>query len=232
MLFKGQILRVVFLRLGRLIGDDKMEITKTENKRYRQLTYDGKKFLLDMDSNKLTWLFPFVVWFLPIRGYEDMTLPPEKKKQQSKGASIILFSSVLSGILVRMTNKGFGDLSVFDNYRHITMSLIIVSMGIVLFIRYYFRYKNNLVSVNDRGFTKVRIVINTTPDKIKYMYKLCIATSIAHGMVIALIYTFLTSYPNIIMLLPILIIEYFMLIVNTTILQPEKGYTIEVSQKK
>ncbi|WP_321386457.1 hypothetical protein, partial [uncultured Enterococcus sp.] len=94
-----------------------MEITKTENKRYKQLTYNGKSYLLDMDSNKLTWFFP-------IKGYQDATLPLEKTEKQQKGGILILLSSVLSGIMIRMTNRGFGDLSVYENYQQFFLLLL------------------------------------------------------------------------------------------------------------
>lgn len=216
-----------------MIGDDKMEIARTENKRYKQLTYNGKKYLLDMDSNKLTWFLPFLVWFFPIRGYQDTELPLEKKEKQKKGGSFILLVSILSGIMIRMTNRGFGDLSVYENYQQIFLFLLFISVSIVLLIRYFYRYKRNELLLEEKKVVYVHFHFNKSfLNKWKYGYKAFLAIVSFYGVIGFLIYTFLSSFHNIIVFIPILPLGYLISIANTTILHPEKDYTIEVSQKK
>ncbi|MBL1225303.1 DUF443 family protein [Enterococcus sp. BWR-S5] len=209
-----------------------MEITKTENKRYKQLTYNGKSYLLDMDSNKLTWFFPFLVWFFPIKGYQDATLPLEKTEKPKKGGGLILLSSVLSGIMIRMTNRGFGDLSVYENYQQFFLLLLSSLTGAVFLVRYIYRYKKSQIPLGEKIFyIKIRFEKGII-GKVIYGYKLLVLTFLSYVILVFLIYTFFDSYPNIIVVFPILLVEYFILIINTTILPPEKDYAIEISQKK
>lgn len=210
-----------------------MEIIKTENKRYKQLKYNGKNYLLDMDSNKLTWFFPFLVWFFPIRGYQDTELPLEKKEKQKKGGGFILLVSILSGIMIRMTNRGFGDLSVYENYQQIFLFLLFISVSIVLLIRYFYRYKRNELLLEEKKVVYVHFHFSKSfLNKWKYGYKAFLAIVSFYGVIAFLIYTFLSSFHNIIVFIPIFPLGYLISIANTTILHPEKEYTIEVSQKK
>ncbi|WP_321386458.1 DUF443 family protein [uncultured Enterococcus sp.] len=207
-----------------------MEITKTENKRYKQLTYNGKSYLLDMDSNKLTWFFPFLVWFFPIKGYQDATLPLEKTEKPKKGGGLILLSSVLSGIMIRMTNRGFGDLSVYENYQQNFLYLLVGLVSAVLLIRYFYRYKKNELVLEGKKVVYVHFK-GSFLDRWKYGYKVVFTIFSFYGIIAFLVYSFFRSFHNIIIVIPILPLVYLISIANTTILPPEKDYTIEISQK-
>lgn len=149
-------------------------IEKTINKRYKQLTYDGKKYLLDMDSNKITWFLPFLVWFLPIKAYKNIELDVLKEKENKKGNGlIILIASVLSTILIRVTANGFGDLTVFSAYKRISIILLISLMVSVFLIRFFWRYlgNNNIQKINEIYLIKVDIYTGVL-GKIKYVYRI------------------------------------------------------------
>ncbi|MGG5341241.1 DUF443 family protein [Enterococcus sp. AZ192] len=198
-------------------------IVKTTNKRYRQLTYDGKKILLDMDSNKLTWLFPFLVWFLPIRGYIDKEIPIliENSKTRKPSGIIVLSSSILASVLIRMTNKGFGDLNRFSNPQWIAGITLFISMLIIISIRYFYRYKKNQVPILDKKTVLVRFKFSKS-FKSKDTIKVFLVIVLCYVTMIYFIVIFLTSYLNITFIPVIGMIEYLILIVNTTILPPEK----------
>lgn len=209
-------------------------IEKTENKRYKQLTYHGEKFLLDMDSNKITWFFPFLVWFFPVKGYEHKELPIlTENKQTNGGGGIVLTASVLSGILVRMTSTGFGDLSLLPNYEALIIVLVISSMTIVFLVRYFWRYKKNKLFIKDNEVVSVKFKFRKGIfGKIEYGYKFFILIIICYAILMYCSYFFINVYPNVIVLPIILLIEYFILIVNTTIPNPDVEDDIIILQEE
>lgn len=206
-------------------------IEKTKNKRYQQLNNSGKEILLDMDSNKLTWLLPFLVWLLPIKGYKDMKIPLAEKEVRNETGKIILMSSILSSIFIRMTNRGFGDLSLLINGKEIASILLLLSMVIVLAIRYFFRYKTNeLKTTKEMVYVKFNFE-NGLIGKLQYIGKVFFVTVACYFLVLYFSFVFLNTYLNVIVIVPIILIEYLILIVNTTILPPTDNCTIIIEKK-
>lgn len=206
-------------------------IEKTNNKRYKQLNYNGKNILLDMDSNKLTWIFPFLVWFFPVKGYVGEVLPIKKEEKKKQSSGIILSSSVLSIILIKMTNNGFGDFSLVDNYQIKLLILLISSMLLILFIRYFFRYKKNEIPLTNQDIVYIKFDFNNGIwGKMEYVRTTFLLTLSCYGIVLFFTHVLINSYPNVIILPLILLVEYFLLIINTTILHPQKNCKLIVNK--
>lgn len=209
-------------------------IVKTENKRYKQVTYNGQKILLDMDSNKLTWLFPFLVWFFPVKGYMNEELPIFKEsnaKGKSSGA-IVLSSSILASILIRMTNKGFGDLRGFSNPQLVAGILLFCSTVMVILIRYFYRYRKNHVLISNEKVVLIRFkFMDGFKSKYSYIGKVLLVVIFCYAVVIYFSITFVTSYLNIILIPVICMVEYLISIANTTIEQPETDVELLIEIK-
>ncbi|MBO0445692.1 DUF443 family protein [Enterococcus ureilyticus] len=209
-------------------------IVKTENKRYKQLTYNGQKILLDMDSNKLTWLFPFLVWFFPVKGYINEELPIFKEsnsKGKSSGA-IVLSSSILASVLIRMTNKGFGDLRGFSNPQLVAGTLLFCSTVIVILIRYFYRYRKNHVLISNEKVVLIRFkFMDGFKSKYNYIGKVLLVVIFCYAVVIYFSITFVTSYLNIILIPVICMVEYLISIANTTIEPPETDVELLIENK-
>ncbi|ALS37604.1 putative membrane protein (TIGR01218 family) [Enterococcus rotai] len=208
-------------------------IEKTTNKRYKHFNYKNESILLDMDSNKITWFFPFLVWFLPVKGYRNTPLPSDKTGEKKTKGGIVFSIPILSIILIRLTDGGFGDLSKLSNYREIIMVILFSSMILVYLIRYFWRYKKNNLLMQDKEIVYLKFSFNKgIIGKYEYIYKVFILTIVCYGIVIFFSSYFINDYPNIIILPLILLVEYFLLIINTTIAHPEKDCTFVVTKEK
>lgn len=206
-------------------------IKTTSNKRYKILTHHNKFYLLDMDSNKLTWFLPFLVWFLPIKVFEgvkpsDLDVLKETTKK-SKIGGIVFFSSIFSAVLIRVLDEKFWKTVYFNNKPALFLLLL---MGIisVLVYRYIFRYKKNEYKTKEQP---IKIKLKFTFNKIDYFFKLFLSLLFVYWILYFMCSIFI-NYGNLLPLVIILPLVYLLSIINTTFLPPEKLSNIEFEEKK
>lgn len=121
-------------------------IEETSNKRYKMLVYRNSSYLLDMDSNKLMWVFPFLVWFFPIKA--DKGIKPSDLEtlkgttEKSKIGSVVFFSSVFAAVLIRVLDEKFWK-TIYITNKPVLSLLVLLGIISVLVYRFIFRYKKN-----------------------------------------------------------------------------------------
>lgn len=201
-------------------------IRKTSNRRYHLLEYQNEFYLLDMDSNKFTWFFPFLVWFISLKAYKvDKNFDfknSAKKKENSQLGGMILGVSVLSAVLIRILDATFWT-TVYINNKLGLVIILFLTYTITLFVRYYSRFKKNEHEFEE---TPIYIRIHFTFRQAKYFSKLILPISVIYS-VIFFMCTIFTNYGNFLPLFIIVPLVYLLSIINTTILPPEKIKDIE-----
>ncbi|MBL1225301.1 DUF443 family protein [Enterococcus sp. BWR-S5] len=137
--------------------------------RYKKVDVGNKAYTIDLDTNKITWIIPWLIWLLPNQVYvESSKQPIEEKEKKPKKGSIILGSSALASVLIRNTDKSFGEIPSLAAYPLLTSFIILgVSIGIFCY-RYYF-FKKEELSAGDwksKSSDALLIKLNHRPAKL------------------------------------------------------------------
>ncbi len=111
-------------------------IENTNNKRYRLFVKENKKYIIDSDTNIISIIFPWLIWLFPLNGYEIediQSLQIDKNKKEGKKGGLVLTSSVLSVVMIRIIpskyilGKPFPDHELF-------LTLLIMCFIVSLFL--------------------------------------------------------------------------------------------------
>lgn len=109
--------------------------------RYQLLNYAEHVYCLDLDSNPLFGIFPWLLYFLPIKVYAINPATVQKKRYGVVSRSLLIGVTTLSGTYARINyNREIVDLSV----RTRLIITIIFSIGLFI-IRYVSRYRRNRI---------------------------------------------------------------------------------------
>lgn len=141
-------------------------------KRYKKLNIENKIYLIDLDTNKITWIVPWLIWLLPNQGYIESTkhVVEEKGKNPSKGG-IVLASSAFASILIRNTDKSFGEIPSLVGYPLLTSFIIIgASIGIFCY-RYYFFKKEDLSTSDWQSESSENLFVQLNNRPVKLIVK-------------------------------------------------------------
>lgn len=199
--------------------EDKVILQQSVNRRYRLLTLENKSYLLDSDTNKFIWLFPWLIWFLPFKAYEvtDMDALLEKKKD-SKGR-VLLMASVFTALIVRMfSTEIYTDKPLPQNELLLSLLTIVFSLT-VLFLRSRISKKNEY---NGEIKKAVRIKLNFLKflkSNFRFISFFSIGTIISILLLLELFRLFIIG-GNFLTLIGFLLIYTFLLFTNQTIKVP------------
>ncbi|MBO0421634.1 DUF443 family protein [Enterococcus plantarum] len=147
--------------------------------RFKEVEVNNKKMLVDLDTSKLAWIVPWAVWLFPKNAYHYGSLKTDKeqkKKSSSKGL-IVLTSSILASVLIRNTDKSFGELPYLQGH---PMELLLCLIVLTAFVFYYRWYSSNreLKSLSD--IKKYEIVVSKmTSGFINQLLKVCVGIFIS-----------------------------------------------------
>lgn len=203
-----------------------------QSKRYKLLIHEDKTYLLDLDTNKITWFLPFLVWFLPMKAYllsNDEVLQHQEKNikfKKSQLGLIVLSTSILTSSLIGILDENFWKTVYFDNKLVLLISLLFI-WTVTIIARFFFRYKKN-----EYNPTKAPIYV-------KFHFSKNIVTYLTKtGLAMLFFYTILyfmsnifINFGNILTLGIIVPIIYLLIIVNTTIFPPSDIEYIEFLNK-
>lgn len=132
----------------------KMSFARVEHikgtSRYKLLNYDSEVFCLDLDSNPIFAILPFLVYILPIKVYQINPETVQKKIYRIVNMTLLIGCSTIISTFVRINySKEIVDISI--NTR-ILITFVVCSL--LLIVRYGWRYKHNQVS-NQKVLFKV-----------------------------------------------------------------------------
>ncbi|MBO0421632.1 DUF443 family protein [Enterococcus plantarum] len=80
-------------------------IENTNNKRYRLFMKENKQYIIDSDTNIISIIIPWLIWLFPLNGYEIediQSLQIDKNKKEGRKGGLVLTSSVLSVVMIRI----------------------------------------------------------------------------------------------------------------------------------
>ncbi|WP_429956328.1 DUF443 family protein [Enterococcus sp. AZ020] len=194
-------------------------IKNISNKRYKFLIYENETYLLDLDTKKITWLLPFLVWFLPMKAYllseDEITLQQNIsiRPKQGRLGSIVLIASLLASSLVGILDEKFWKTVYFDNKLLLSISLLFIWVSTMI-IRYFIRSKKNeFISKGKPMYVKFHFSGTAAVYLLKFGLAMLFFYSILYFMSSIFI-----NFGNILTLGIIIPIIYLLSIVNTTIL--------------
>lgn len=130
-----------------------MKFEDTSISRFKLVTINKKdNYLVDLDSHKLTWLFPMATWYLENKAAKIDKKQYEKLKKVPKnkmGASVWSFSGFMLGGVIYALMKGIE--SIF--FEEVTINLILLSFLVAILISFIFRYIRSIS--NDNKLNKI-----------------------------------------------------------------------------
>lgn len=141
-------------------------------KRYKKLNVGNKAYIVDLDTNKITWIIPWLVWLMPNQGWiESSKNYAEKKGKNPSKGGIVLASSAFASILIRNTDKSFGEIPSLVGYPLLTSFIIIgVSIGIFCY-RYYFFKKEELSTSDWQSESSKNLFVQLSNRPVKLIVK-------------------------------------------------------------
>lgn len=205
-----------------------MKIDDTVVARYKLVTLNNKdQYLIDLDTNKLTWLFPMLTWYSKNRAFRVDSVQYKKLKVEKKvktGTSMWSFSGFMLGGVVYSILKGLE--SIF--FKEITANLLLLSFVFIIPIVFLFRYIRSIVSYKKMEkklcFSKEEsfggfISIKESDDNIYYKKRCIQATLISGAVLIFLLFVYIESAT--LLMIPVLFAYLvFISLINTAILKP------------
>lgn len=125
-----------------------MKFEDTSISRFKLVTINKKdSYLVDLDSHKLTWLFPMATWYLENKAAKIDKKQYEKLKKMPKnkiGVSVWSFSGFMLGGVIYALLKGIE--SIF--FEEMTINLVLLSCLVAILISFIFRYIRSISNAN------------------------------------------------------------------------------------
>lgn len=118
--------------------------------RYRLFNNGDSIYIVDSDANYIFFVFPFLIWFMwlfSFNAYEiesdsDIKKEIEKKDEKKSKNKLVLSSSILSIILIRILPKGWSSYEVFPDNQVLVSICLGISLLALLIIRIIFSRKH------------------------------------------------------------------------------------------
>ena len=117
----------------------RLEATKFGN-RYKLLTVYNRHFILDLDSHPLFPIFPFLVFFIPVKAFEidQLDVINTKPNQPSR------FWILLAVVLTKQFSKYASRYSLPYLGEDLKRLVMIATIVLLFIVRYYFRMKKRI----------------------------------------------------------------------------------------
>ncbi|MEI5991698.1 hypothetical protein A5881_003235 [Enterococcus termitis] len=134
-------------------------IENTNNKRYRFFVKENKKYIIDSDTNIISIIFPWLIWLFPLNGYEIedvQSLQIDKKKKEGKKGGIVLTSSVLSIVMIRIIPSEYIVGKPFTDHE-LLLTLFIMCFIVSLFLFRMKKSKQRLYKGEVKSLIKVKL---------------------------------------------------------------------------
>ncbi len=188
------------------------------------LTLDNKNYLLDSDSNKFIWLFPWLIWLFVFTAYEikntDMLLAEKKSSKKGSERKLILMASVFTAVMVRLVPAEIFTGKPFPGNELLLSIFMIVLFLYLLFLRNQLSKKNEYKGKIDKT---VKIKLNFfkfLKGNIKFILVFALGILISVLLYVETIWLFIIG-GNPLSLFLFLIVYIFLLFANQTIKAPE-----------
>ncbi|MBL1225302.1 DUF443 family protein [Enterococcus sp. BWR-S5] len=185
---------------------------------------DNKNYLLDSDTNRLIWLFPWLIWLFAFAAYEikntDMLLAEKKSSKKSSEGKLILMASVFTAVMVRLVPAEIFTGKPFPGNELLLSIFMIVLFLYLLFLRNQLSKKNEHKGKIDKA---VKIKLNFfkfLKDNIKFILVFALGILISVLLYVETIWLFIIG-GNPLSLFLFLIVYIFLLFANQTIKAPE-----------
>ncbi|WP_218084446.1 DUF443 family protein, partial [Staphylococcus epidermidis] len=140
-----------------------------KNPRYKLIELDQKKYLIDLESNYFTYLFPPLNWILKKELIEvsndklnEIEYDDNNNKEQAKNIGCVSGGGVLIATLMRP----FMDLMDVPSNQFINSLIVIVTVLVIVFIRGSLRKKWDLKIKSN----KIHIIKCIVRSKLKHMF--------------------------------------------------------------
>lgn len=213
-----------------------MKIEDTSIPRFKLVSISQKeRYVVDLDSHKIAWLFPMFTWYLANRAMriDERQYTKLKSVQKNKtGASLWSFTGFALGGAIYGLLKGLEGIILEEITFTLLLSVLVLIVPLVFMLR-YIRSK-----VNYKGFKKI---VNSVEEiefcdlvKLKqdnpFYRKRCLqATLMFIGGLVFLIILYFQA--RTLVLIPIIFLYLlFMSFINTSILKPFKNMEYTFNQ--
>lgn len=122
-----------------------MEITDTNIRRFKLIEMNDKEFyLVDVDTHKLSWLFPTVAWYLKNKAMkidekEYELLKCQKKEEGSQKMTLRVSTFMLGGTLYKLIDTMWGE-----KLNNNTISTMILGLFVLILLLLFLRAHRSL----------------------------------------------------------------------------------------
>lgn len=199
-------------------------LKRTQNQRYRLLTYGETHYLIDMDTQRfLVWFLPWLVWFLPFRSYkvddvnEIQLAREEKKGDRAKLFKLTAFMSVLMNQII---TEDMSSAAPIPNHEiELFIFLIVLSLTIIICRIIYSKRKR--IDASQRNETLIRIEVSKyfKENRLLFLAMVIICAPLIFTFWVA--WTFISG-GNVIALALYIVIATLFFFLNQLIRPPEK----------
>ncbi|MGX7169236.1 DUF443 family protein [Enterococcus ureilyticus] len=189
--------------------------------RYKLAILNEKRYLIDMDTNKLIWFFPMIIWLSKLEAVEitkDQYNLLKRDSKYSASTGINIAAIGLGGVVYSFL-KGVIDI-VFQTA---TVSSLIISFLVIVMIAFILRYIVSLVNmyqlknyeINQKSVGYIQLA-----EKNPYYKKICLQSMfIFLGVYFLLLYLYL-AYLEAVVLVILLILSFALFFLNTLVVKP------------
>lgn len=198
-----------------------MRVYNSKISRYKVVILNGKRYLIDMDTNKLIWFFPMITWLSKLQAVEITKDQYNHLKRNSKysASTGINIAAIGLGGAVYSFLKGIIDI-VFQTA---TVSSLISSFLVIVMIAFIMRYIVSLMNM----YQLKKYAINQTSvgyiqlaEKNLYYKKICLQSMfIFLGVYFLLLYLYL-AYLEAVVLVILLNLSFALFFLNTLVVKP------------
>lgn len=200
---------------------DRMRVDNSKISRYKLAILNEKRYLIDMDTNKLIWFFPMIVWLNKLQAVEITKEQYNLLKRDSKysASTGINVAAIALGGVVYSFLKGIIDI-VFQTA---TVSSLIISFLVIVMIAFILRYIvsfANMHQLKKYGINQTSVGYIQLAEKNPYYQKICLQSMfIFLGVYFFLLYLYL-AYLEAVILVILLILSFVLFFLNTLVVKP------------
>ncbi|WP_323703671.1 DUF443 family protein [Mammaliicoccus sp. Dog046] len=201
-----------------------------KNSRYKLITHHDEHYLVDIEQNYWSYIFPIINWFSPMKAYklsdeeynaaqqqEAMSNAQQKNRGLFVGGMVVLLSSILRPISYLL------ELEISDFVNIINAILLILA---ACCWRYTLRQKNTL---DFHAINKESTFIIRPP--MKHIFRSLGFYFISLFGIFLFSYIIFTGYSNLIMYGGLLLFSFYLLFSNTTTYIDGPIYVKEIAER-
>lgn len=171
-----------------------MKIIDSMNAQFKLLELNGNYYLIDVDSNFLAFIFPMLIWRIPLKATRIdkalFNILREKKIKKINYVIYIIFGLIIGRILYDSSKSYFEDLNYSFSEK---MFGLVIAIIVIMLVRILIAYKNKKSIFRKYSVRKENVSVCVEKESMKsyYVKQQYIRLIIFYCIALALIYTYL-----------------------------------------